>query len=167
MWSVVAAKRNVQRQISKAMCTLQPPSAKGKSLGFGLEQKPHFSVQIGIIGDIAPRGLCAQDPEMKTAGKLQLFIQHLMVLLYLLTARPDAHTVGCCSLVSLAPTVTLVKYGLDRDAPQPGENRVTEGIPEGAPRLGMFLRWIPVGHQDAISLPPCMAHGQAVHSGLD
>lgn len=136
---MVAAKRNVQRQISKAMCTLQPPSAKGKSLGFGLEQKPHFSVQIGIVGDIAP-GLCAQDPEMKTARKTATFYTTSNGSLILTNGRPDAHTVGCCSLVSLAPTVALVKYGLDRDAPQPGENRVTEGIPEGAPRLGMFLR---------------------------
>lgn len=37
---------------------------------------------------------------------------------------------------------------------------------QGTPRLRMRLRWIPVGHQDAVSLPPCKAHGQVGHSGL-
>lgn len=76
---MVAAKRNVQRQISKAMCTFQPPSAKRKCLGFGLEQKPHFLMLIGIVEDTAPSGLCAEDPEMKIAMETATFSASLIL----------------------------------------------------------------------------------------
>lgn len=56
-------------------------------------------------------------------------MQHLMALLYLLMARPRWTYSGVLHSL-LAPTAALVQLGLDRDAPQPGENRVTEGTRE-------------------------------------
>lgn len=52
-----------------------------------------------------------------------------MLFLYLLMGR---HRCSYCEVLhsspvrSLAPTIALVQLGLDRDAPLPGENGVTE-----------------------------------------
>lgn len=168
MWSVIAAKRNVQRQISKAMCTFQPPSAKRKSLGIGLGQKPHFLMLIGIVEDTAQSGLCAKDPEIKIAMETATFNATSDASLIFTSGQtqmqiPWNAAQQLCDLFGscYSTGATWAGEGCSSAWQEQGHR-----ANQGAPRLRMWLRWIPVGHQEAVSLPPCMAHGQAGHSGL-
>lgn len=129
MWSLVAAERNVQRQISKAMCTFQPPSTKRKSLDFRLEQKPQFLMKIGIVRGTAPSGLYAEDPEIKIARETAMFYATSNASLILTNGQTQVHIPWSaaqqpCDFFGsyCSPGAT----GQDRGAPQPGENRVTE-----------------------------------------
>lgn len=113
-WSLVAVERNVLRQISKAMCTFQPPSTKRNSLDFRLEQKPHFLMKIGIVERTAPSGLYAEDPEIKIARETAMFYAISNASLYLLMARPRCAYCGVLHsspVIALDPTVVLVQLG--------------------------------------------------------
>lgn len=129
MWSLVAVERNVLRQISKAMCNFQPPSTKRNSLDFRLEQKPHFLMKIGIVERTAPSGLYAEDPEIKIARETAMFYAISNAFLILTNGQTQVHILWSaaqqpCDFFGsyCSPGAT----GQDRDAPQPGDNRVTE-----------------------------------------